>query len=112
MKFSNNLDTIAISWVRVKSREVIEYVKEYREKRPMSSMHSAGLNGRKTYGSKTTLKTRKSDAKTAAIDSTITTRKVRKFNLFLEHNSTKKTRIGGSTKNGCQIFDNQFIYWV
>jgi hypothetical protein len=72
-----NLDTIAISWVRVKSREIIDYVKEHREKRPMSSMHSSALNGRKTYGSKTTLKTRKSDSKIGAIDNTITAKRVR-----------------------------------
>jgi hypothetical protein len=43
----------------------------------MSSMHSSALNGRKTYGSKTTLKTRKSDSKIGAIDNTITAKRVR-----------------------------------
>lgn len=104
------MDTIAISWVRVKSREIIEFVKEHRDKRPMSSMHSSVINGRKTYASKTTIKTRKSDVKNDAADNKINTKRVRQFNLYLEHKSAEKTRIRGSTKNRCQIFDNQFIY--
>lgn len=43
-----NLDTIAVRWVREKSREIIDYVKSTRVKRPMSTMNSIGLSRRKS----------------------------------------------------------------
>ena len=75
LEILKNLESISVTWTITKAREIIEYVKENRTKRPMSSMNKSALSRRKSYGMKSNIKTRKSQ-NNIGIDTTIVSKKV------------------------------------
>ena len=76
LEILKNIETVSVSWLLIKAKEIIKYVKENRVKRPMSSMNKSALSRRKSYGMKSNIKSRKSQ-NNLGIDYTIVSKKVK-----------------------------------
>ena len=66
LEIIKNIDNISVWWVHIKAREIVDYVKESRNNRSISSIKSTGLSRRKSYGIKSSLGFKRSDSNVSA----------------------------------------------
>lgn len=71
-----NIENISAMWVRNQTKEVIEYVKDSRTNRSISSIKTLGLSRRKSNGLKNELRPKKSLGTKELADAKFSSKKV------------------------------------